>query len=110
MRVIMDIPVQNIKTQRKAPMNLKTLRFAMSLLRGSLFPPIKVRKTRDGFEITDGRHRLAAYKLAQRQYIRAYVGITQAPDPHKPTACGGDKPIHVVKDTPAMERKTWLEL
>lgn len=111
MRILTEIPIQNIQQARKPRLNLKTLKFAMLLLRGTLFPPIKVRQLRGGnYEVRDGRHRLAAHKLAGKSHIKAYVGIPQHPDQHKALVHGPTKPVIHYAERPNLERQTWLEL
>ena len=74
MRIIRFLPVCSISLDR-IPMDAKTLRFALEMKAGGVFPPIKVALAHNGcFEIRDGRHRLAASKLAGRYGIMARYG------------------------------------
>lgn len=47
--------------------------YALALERGDQFPPIIVTPTRDGYLVIDGNHRVAAYTLANKDEIEAYV-------------------------------------
>jgi hypothetical protein len=72
MRLIREIPVRNISLDR-VPLDSKVLMFAVAMLRGHKFPPVRVAMRRGGgFEIRDGRHRVTAARLTERGKIAAY--------------------------------------
>lgn len=71
MRVINDIPLNAIRMDR-TPLDPKTFMYACAMLRGDKFPPIRVaRADTGGFEIRDGRHRVAASRLLSKGKIAA---------------------------------------
>ncbi len=41
------------------------------LMNGSTVPPIHVQKTKQGYVVCDGRHRLLAHRILGRQFISA---------------------------------------
>lgn len=72
MRVIREIPVHAIRLDRM-PVDSKTLMYAIAMVRGDKFPPVKVAmRASGGFEIRDGRHRVTAARLTERGRIAAY--------------------------------------
>lgn len=76
MRVIREIPVNAISLDR-TPIDSKTLLYALAMVRGDRFPPVKVAlRPRGGFEIRDGRHRVTAARLTECGKIRAYFSET----------------------------------
>lgn len=71
MKIIEDIPVDAIRVDR-APIDSKVFMYAVAMLRGDKFPPIRVARLKEGgYEIRDGRHRVSAAKLVARGKIRA---------------------------------------
>ena len=71
MRRIAEIPVAAISMDR-IPLDSKVIMFAMALINGARFPPIRVaRRESGGFEIRDGRHRWVAYRMTHRGKIPA---------------------------------------
>ena len=122
MRVTINIAVDSIHASKALPLNPKTLLFAINMLRGHLFPPIKVERRAGHFLLRGGRHRLAAHKLLGRKNILAHYGVVEDPRPDKPLV---HKPeIGVKHNIPqadgyslseaeapayAVKRKTWLE-
>ena len=69
-RIIRDIPVSAIAMDRH-PLNPSTLSLVEYLAAGGSVPPIHVAKTRSGYQICDGRHRVTASKLLGREMISA---------------------------------------
>ncbi len=66
-----EIPIGAIVMDRY-PLNESTLRLIFYLMSGGQVPPIKVSTLGNGqFRIKDGRHRVTAFKLLGRQWIRA---------------------------------------
>lgn len=55
----------------KLPMNKSVLDLVFFIMSGGEIPPIKLTKTKDGYKLKDGRHRLAAYKLLGKKLILA---------------------------------------
>lgn len=72
MKIIREIPVEAVGMDRM-PLNPKVLMYALAMIRGDKFPPIRValRTTRGGWEIRDGRHRVAAARLIAKGTIKA---------------------------------------
>jgi hypothetical protein len=87
MRVIQTINIENIDYGKPLPMNKKVMSFALDLLMGNTFPPVKVQHMGGKYRLKDGRNRLSAYKLLGKKTIRAYVGVKQDPNPFKPLVC-----------------------
>ena len=75
-RVIREVPVNAISLDR-VPTDSKTLLYAIAMVRGDRFPPVKVAmRAGGGYEIRDGRHRVTAARLTERGKIPAYFSET----------------------------------
>lgn len=73
MKNIQIIPVESILFD-KLPLNRKTFALANYIDNGGQIPAIKVRvSSKGGYELKDGRHRLAAMKLTGNIWIEAYI-------------------------------------
>jgi len=60
----------------KLPLNRKTLSLANFIDNGGRIPPIKVKiSDKGGYQLKDGRHRLAACKLTGQVWIEAIICI-----------------------------------
>ena len=70
MRVIKEIPIDNIKVDRFA-IQPKTLDLVDYLRNGGSVPPIHIYRQNGTFILCDGRHRLTAFKLLGRNEIMA---------------------------------------
>lgn len=71
MRIIKQIPVDLIEIDR-IPLGTRSLKYANSLMSGSIFPPIKVAKLKSGrYRMIDGRHRFLAHKMCEMKNIKA---------------------------------------
>jgi hypothetical protein len=55
----------------KLPINKTTLDLVFFLMSGGDISPIKLEKTKNGYKVLDGRHRLAAFKLLGEKMILA---------------------------------------
>lgn len=55
----------------KLPINPKTLGLVYFIMSGGEIKPIKLMKTKNGYKVKDGRHRIAAYKLLGKKVILA---------------------------------------
>ncbi len=118
MRVTLNIPVNQISYGKRLPVNPKALLFAIKLLQGYIFPPIKVEKKHGFYVLKGGRHRLAAHKLLGREVIKADYGIPEDPRFNKPLV---HKPATGHESIPQADgyslpedhkpdyRNTWLE-
>lgn len=117
MRVLLDIPVTAISYGRKLPLNPKAFLFAIKMLQGDIFPPVKVERKSSHFILRGGRHRLAACKLLGRKTISACYGIHEDPRPDKPLVHKPDEIKHNVPQADGyslpeqkpFKRRTWLE-
>ena len=68
----------------RIPMDPVTLKYAMLIMFGIDFPPIKVQWLAPGrFMIKDGRHRWAAHRLAGCKRIKVKYGAVPQEDPHR---------------------------
>ena len=70
MRKVAFVNVEGILFD-KLPMNRKTLDLVFFLMSGGDISPIKLEKTKNGYKVLDGRHRLAAFKLLGEKMILA---------------------------------------
>jgi len=57
------------------PMNPEVLDLVFFISSGGEIPPVKLQKTKTGWKLKDGRHRLAAYKLLGKEKIFAKYSI-----------------------------------
>lgn len=55
----------------KLPINQAVLDLVFFIMSGGVIPPVKIRKAENGWELSDGRHRLAAHKLLGKKQILA---------------------------------------
>lgn len=84
MRVTGPVSIHLIDAKRKLPLNVKTLRYAIAMVKGDKFPPIKIEQAEGGrFRLKDGRHRLVAAKLSGMKDIIAHYAIVEDPYPYK---------------------------
>jgi len=71
MRITKEIPIGQINVDR-FPNHKKTLNYAIAMMFGAEFPPIRVAKIKNGrYKILDGRHRVLASMLNDKQLIKA---------------------------------------
>lgn len=68
----------------KLPTNKTVLELVFFIMSGGEVPPIKIIKTKNGYKLKDGRHRVAAYKLLDKKLILAKFYV-----PKKETSCKG---------------------
>ena len=55
----------------KLPINKSVLDLVFFIMSGGIVPPIKLKKGKDGWLLSDGRHRMCAYKLLGYTKINA---------------------------------------
>ena len=71
MRVVKEVFIESILID-KLPINPSVLELVDFIRNGGEIPPIKLRKSnKGGYELTDGRHRVCAYKLIGIKKINA---------------------------------------
>jgi len=61
----------------KLPINKTVLDLVFFIMSGGEVPPIKLIKTKNGYTLKDGRHRVAAYKLLGKKMILAKFDLRQ---------------------------------
>ena len=70
MRVTELVQITTIQYD-KLPINKSVLDLVFFILSGGIIPPVKLKASSDGWFLTDGRHRIAAYKLLGYTKINA---------------------------------------
>ena len=69
MRITKEVNINLIDIDRM-PFDLKLLEYANEVLKGVIFPPIKLQRIKNGrFKIKDGRHRFLAHRINRKQTI-----------------------------------------
>jgi len=73
MRVVEKVQITTIQLydNDKLPINKSVLDLVFFILSGGVIPPIKLKMGADGWILTDGRHRVCAYKLLGYTQIEA---------------------------------------
>jgi hypothetical protein len=74
MKVVRFFPVEGLLYD-KLPINKTVLNLVFFIMSGGEIPPIKIQKTKDGWKVNDGRHRLAAYKLLGMAIISCVCSV-----------------------------------
>ena len=70
MRIVKLVNIEGLLFD-KLPINPEVLELVYFILSGGEIPPIKIKLSSNGWFVSDGRHRLAAYKLLGIKQIKA---------------------------------------